>query len=309
MKVLFVSSGNKLLDINPIVRNQGDSLKKNGIEIEYFKIVGRGAVGYLKNIFKLKRFLKKNRFDMVHAHYSLSGYVAALAGGPPLVVSLMGSDAQRGMFSKGIIWLFNKFFWCAMIVKSESMKQKINIQNTKVIPNGVNFEIFEQKDKKNARENVGFYSKNNIIFVADPHRKEKNHELAFKAVKELNDADVKLNVVSDVAYERIPYYYRAADVLLLTSLWEGSPNVVKEAMACNLPIVATDVGDVKEVIGDTEGCYVTSFDPADVSEKLSLALKFGKRTDGREKIKHLDSNVIAQKLISVYEEILEKRKH
>ena len=102
-------------------------------------------------------------------------------------------------------------------------------------------------------------------------------------------------------------YLNAADALVLTSLWEGSPNVIKEAMACNLPIVSTDVGDVKEVIGDTEGCYITSYEPSDVAGKIKLALDFGKRTNGREKIKHLEINTIAKRIIDVYNEVLQKK--
>jgi teichuronic acid biosynthesis glycosyltransferase TuaC len=94
-------------------------------------------------------------------------------------------------------------------------------------------------------------------------------------------------------------------VVLLTSLWEGSPNVIKEAMACNTPIVSTDVGDVKEIIGKTEGCFITSFDPEDVSDKIKKALEFGKRTTGREDIKHLESGVVAKRIIAIYKNVLD----
>jgi teichuronic acid biosynthesis glycosyltransferase TuaC len=90
----------------------------------------------------------------------------------------------------------------------------------------------------------------------------------------------------------------------LTSLHEGSPNIIKEAMACNCPIVSTDVGDVRDVVSGTEGCYVTTYDPEDIAEKLKSALQFNKRTAGREKIQHLDSNIIAHKIISIYKTIL-----
>ncbi len=91
---------------------------------------------------------------------------------------------------------------------------------------------------------------------------------------------------------------------MLTSYNEGSPNVIKEAMACNMPIVSTNVGDVKEVVGKTKGCYITSFEPEDVAEKIKLALEFGKRTIGRDDIKHLESSVIAKKIINVYKSVL-----
>ena len=76
-------------------------------------------------------------------------------------------------------------------------------------------------------------------------------------------------------------------------------------MACNCPIVSTDVGDVKEVIGNTDGCYICSYDPGDVADKIKKALDFGQRTDGREKIKHLDKKIIAQEIIGVYNKVLD----
>ena len=115
----------------------------------------------------------------------------------------------------------------------------------------------------------------------------------------------------DASYELITYYMNAADVLLLTSLWEGSPNVIKEAMACNCPIVSTDVGDVRWVFGETEGCYLTSFDPEDVADKIKLALVFAEeknRTNGRKRIIEfgLDTETIANKIIDVYKKVVLK---
>ncbi len=304
MKVLFVSSGNKKFEDSPIVRIQGESLRKKGVEVDYFYLVGKGLKGYLRNIFRLRSYLKENEFDLVHAHYSLSAIVASLASRLPVVASLMGSDAHANRMMRVIIKYFQRFRWKAVIVKAERMKRENFLTEAVVIPNGVNFQVFGPVDKGTARRKVGFNQKRHIIFVANPVRREKNFQLASQAFKMLDDRDVELNVVSYVKFEMIPYYYYAADVLLITSLWEGSPNVVKEAMACNLPIVATDVGDVREVVGHTNGCYVTSFEPQDVATKLKLALAFGRRTNGRDHIKHLDSQVIARRIIQVYEEVL-----
>jgi len=309
MKVLFVSSGNSEFGISPTVKAQGESLKKNGIEIEYFLIKGKGIYGYHKNILPLRKYLKNDNFDIIHSHYSLSAYVASLAGSKPLVVSLMGSDVQKNLFGCMILKLFNLIFWNSLIVKSNSMKERVGIEKCFIIPNGVDFEKFKEIDKKIAKEKIGFDpNKKHIIFVANPDRYEKNFKLSKEAFNLLDDKSVELNVVCDVTHEMIPYYYYAADVLLLTSLWEGSPNVIKEAMACNCPIVSTDVGDVKEVIGNTGGCYVTSFDPKDVANKIKKALAFEKRTNGRENIEHSDSNIIAKKIIKIYEHVLEKSK-
>ena len=79
-------------------------------------------------------------------------------------------------------------------------------------------------------------------------------------------------------------------------------------MACNLPVVSTPTGDVPEIIGNTEGCYICSQDPEDVAQKLELALRWGKRTDGREKIRHMEIGNISRRIISVYEDLLRRKK-
>jgi glycosyltransferase involved in cell wall biosynthesis len=116
------------------------------------------------------------------------------------------------------------------------------------------------------------------LFVSNPSRPEQNFKLACEAVNLIKDIRINLITLSDVDNSLLVYYYNAADFLILTSYHEGSPNVIKEAMACNCPIVATDDGDIRWVIGDTEGCYITSFDPADVAEKIKMALEFSEKS-------------------------------
>ena len=126
----------------------------------------------------------------------------------------------------------------------------------------------------------------------------------YKALQKIND--VELLTPFPIPAKDVPLYLNLADVLVVTSFEEGSPNVIKEAMACNCPIVSTDVGDVKEVIGNTRGCYITSLDPGDVAEKILLALEFDNRTNGRNNIRYLELNVIAEKIIKVYESVVKR---
>lgn len=306
--VLFVSSGNvKKFGISPIVINQGESLKKNGIEVIYYGIKGKGLVNYFKNIKALKHFIKERNIDIIHAHYSLSGFVATFASrNKTLIVSLMGSDSKAGFFFNVLIKFFYAFFWDKTIVKSLNIKTDLSLNNAVIIPNGVDFELFKPMAKEVAIQKVAFSSnKKYVVFIADPQRKEKNLSLAEESIAILKQKmDVELFVVfgdNGITNSEIPYYLNAADALILTSLHEGSPNVVKEAMACNCPVVSTDVGDVKNVIATTDGCFVTTFDSEDIASKLFKAITHG-RTQGRKNIEFLDSNVIAKKLLDIYNE-------
>lgn len=305
MKVLFVSSG-KQGDIGYIVKNQGESLKRAGIEIDYFIIKGNGYLGYLKNIQKIRRAYKKKKYDLVHAHYSFSAFAASLAGRFPMVVSLMGSDAYKSAFWRRIIQLFYFFRWKITLVKTQRMKDLLKIKNAYIIPNGVDMERFRPESQSIARKKIGIdQEKKIIVFVADPSRHEKNYPLAMESYKRLNREDVELVPVFNVSNESIPVYMNAADVLLLTSKWEGGVNVIKEAMACNLPIVSVDVGDVKQNITGLKNCFLSNHDASELAKNINLVLLSGERSNGREKIieLQLDSNSVANKILDIYKSI------
>jgi teichuronic acid biosynthesis glycosyltransferase TuaC len=301
MKILFVSSGNSKVGISPIIQNQGDSLIREGVELEYFTIKGKDVKGYLKSIFTLREYLKNNSYDIVHAHYSLSAIVASLAGAEPLVVSLMGSDVKANNWFKWIIYFFNYFSWSSVIVKSEDMHLSLGIRKALIIPNGINMNKFIPIDKNIAREKINWNkSKKHILFAADPNRKEKNFLLTKMAFEMISDTNIELHYLKNVPNNMMPYYYNAADVVMLTSLWEGSPNAIKEAMACNIPIVSTDVGDVKNIIGNTSGCFITENTKEDVSIKIMKAISCAKPTLGRKNINDLNDVTVAKNIINIY---------
>jgi glycosyltransferase involved in cell wall biosynthesis len=175
-----------------------------------------------------------------------------------------------------------------------------------VIPNGVDLEKFKPAEKSIALRAAKFKKDKNIIFVSDINSKVKNYDLAKRSVAMLGRNDLDLHVVTGVLQDELSYYYSAADLLILTSLWEGSPNVIKEAMACNCPIVSTDVGDVKEIISGVPGCYITSFDPKDIAEKIKSALDYGKRTSGRMKIRDLEIGIVSEKIHDVYKRVMQE---
>jgi len=318
MKILFVSSGNSIGGISPIIKSQGESLKKEGVDIDFFTIKSKGFKGYFKGISTLKNYIKKEEYSIIHAHYGLSAIVAFFAKNKEkMVVSFMGDDLVGANDYNGrvttisrFVIVLNKFFarhfFHYNIVKSKEMLNVLSLSNSMVISNGVNYKRFYEIDKIDARKyfDEGVDVKR-VLFCSNPGRPEKNYKLAKEAVDLLEDKNIELKYLNGIEQDKLVYHYNAADCLLLTSFHEGSPNVVKEAMACNIPIVSTNVGDVNEVIGNTEGCYVTSFESKDVAHKLKRALAFNKRTKGRENIRHLEESVVAQKIINIYNKILE----
>lgn len=304
MKVLFVSSGNSRSGISPIVMNQALSLQKQGIEVDFFLIKGRGARGYLSNIPALRRKCLESKYDLVHAHYFDSALVPTLSFiKVPLIVSLMGSDVHESPASRKLMKLFSHISWAAVIVKSEDLQKKSGIREAHIIPNGIDLEKFQPMDKQEARKSLSLDpEKKYILFMASPARPEKNFKLAEEAVGLLNDKQAELLVVHGIENEKVATWLNAADVVLMTSLWEGSPNVVKEAMACNRPVVSTRVGDVGSLLDGVEGSFVCEHNPQDVMGKIRLALMFGNQTNGRQKLigLGLDEKSIAGRIIKLY---------
>lgn len=307
MKVLFVASGNKAVGrVSAFVQSQYDSLREAGLEMVMFPVVGHGWRGYLNNLRSLRELIKKEKPDVVHAHYSSCGYLASLASwgmDTKTVVSILGSFPRKN-FKLRLVRFCIGHVWDATIVKSERTRSQLE-RDLPVIPNGVNLDRFSVIDQEKARELVGFgKDKKYVIFVSNPDRPEKRYELAQAAVGRLDDGMVQLVPVYDKPHEEVVTYMCAADVLVLTSVSEGSPNVIKEAMACNCPIVMTDVGDGKWVTEGVEGTYVsTSSDPAEIAGLLEKALAFHARTRGREKVSELGlgSDQVAERIIRIYQ--------
>jgi teichuronic acid biosynthesis glycosyltransferase TuaC len=328
VKILFVCSGNYRSNsigqgISPILRSQRGSLEKCGVSVEYYPITGRGLLNYIVHIPKLKSVLKNGPYDVVHAHYGLCGIVCLLARNKEkLVVSFMGDDLIGSVNNKGkysllgdIIVSINKFIskrFDYVVLKSDELAKIIDYKYRAVIPNGVDLDNFYEVNKKEARKVLGIDERKKIIlFISNPARAEKNYKLAEMSVDALDDKNIQLIAVHSIEQELLKYYYSAADLLLLTSYHEGSPNVIKEAMACNCPIVSTDVGDVSWIIGETKGCFITSFEIEDVAEKIKMALDYSTvkgRTNGRVRIIELgvDSNSVAKRIINIYEKLITK---
>jgi teichuronic acid biosynthesis glycosyltransferase TuaC len=148
-------------------------------------------------------------------------------------------------------------------------------------------------------------SKRTVLFLGNKNEIRKNYQLAEAAVRLMKLDDVELINPYPVKHADVPKLLSTADVLAVPSLMEGSPNVVKEAMACNCPIVATDTGDIKWVIGETEGCYVSTFNVIEFSAKLKLALQYAYtngRTQGAQRLQvlGLDDDTVAHTIIGVY---------
>jgi teichuronic acid biosynthesis glycosyltransferase TuaC len=312
MRVLFVSAGTRAGVPAEVVKNQGEALIQQGVDLRHF-CVGRGGLwGYASALPRLRKEIKMFRPDVVHAHYSLSGFLAAISGAKPLLVSIMGSEPNGGLIHRLLIRLFIKYFWTETIVKTSAMAQKLKLDESHVVPNGVNISRFKPIDQAEAMAKTQFEKgTKNIIFVSNPARPEKNWTLAEKAVALMDDPEVKLTAVCDKSNSELVYFYNSASVLLLTSMWEGSPNVIKEAMACNCPIVATDVGDIRFLCGDTKGTYITSFNCNDITARLKDAVRYSEengRTNGREHILRngLDSVSVSEKLEGIYERIIKR---
>ncbi|AWW33282.1 glycosyl transferase family 1 [Echinicola strongylocentroti] len=314
INALFVSSGNlKNFDLAPFIKVQGESLSQVGINVTYFKIKGKGSKGYINNIENLKKFIKENNFDIIHAHFTLSGWVAALTfPKQPLILSLMGTDALGRVKSQWqIAKVFNHLTMLTYAIQpfvKKIISKSINIdkhvwikKKSYILPNGVDLAKFDGKRTDFRKELHLDENKKYILFLGNKADKNKN----FQFLKEAEDELAKLNftVIAPypVSHQTIIKYLSCVDMVVMCSIQEGSPNVVKEAMASNCKGVFTDVGDVREVVGNTPGYGITSFKKEDLLDKI-LEVDAMPICQGRNRLidKKLDTKNIALKLKSIY---------
>lgn len=303
------------------VASQIESVRRAGVDVQVEFIDGRrNRFHYGLGIQKVRRLALSGRFDLVHAHYGLTGFVASFQP-LPLVVSfcgddLLGTPARKGGLtskSRVVRALSHVAARCAhgIICKSDELRaalpRVVDRERAHVLPNGVDISRFSPGDRSVARARLGLKADETVvIFPGTPNERRKRLDLAQAAIRELAVRGImaKLWVVTGVPHGEMPDYYRAADALLLTSDWEGSPNVVKEALCCNLPVVSVEAGDVRRWFGLVTGCVLVERRPSAIAEGLRRVLVSSKQIDGSNVRNELDSARIAGDIIRVYKEII-----
>lgn len=300
MKVLIVCSENSG-KIAPFILEQVESISILGVETDFFTIRAKGWKGYLKSRKELVRKIIEFQPDLIHAHYGLSGLLANLQRKVPVITTYHGSDINDDNVYKFSKWAV-KFSKYNIFVSEKNYQKASNFKKSTIIPCGVDVEIFYPMDKGFVRENLGYDKTEKLVLFSGSFDNEiKNPKLAKMAVEKLDK--VTLIELKGYSREEVALLMNAVDCCLMTSISEGSPQFIKEAMACNCPIVTVDVGDVFELIEGVSGCFKADFHVDDVANKILMAVRANSKVESRERLLdlNLDMASIAKKIYDIYQ--------
>jgi len=328
MRVLFVT--NMWPDeVRPwygsFVHSQARSLEAIGLEVDVLAIRGYASQWeYLRGAGEMVRRSLRARHDIVHAHYGHSAIIARLGLGRPLVVSYCGDDllgtptpgrpTEMTAASRRLARTFAQVARVASATITKSRQMELELPESMrprnhVIPNGVDLDFFKPIDRAQARRRLGWEAQEKVaLFVGNPSNERKNHALAERAVARAaaERPQLRLRVASGIAPEDVPVWMSAADALVHPSWSEGSPNTVKEAMACELPVVATPVGDVPERLDGIPGCHVAAADEEAFAAGVLDAIDHGRCPEARAAVAELSIDRVAHRVAAVYESVLRR---
>lgn len=288
------------------VREQVESLRLAGVDVDVMFVDGAGGkLNYLKGIFDLRKKLRSNKYDLIHAHYVFSGWIARMQRKVPVIVSSHGSDT---LGFQG--WLLRMLYPVvdAMTITSRQNQNRAHLPNTIVLACGTDTNVFKPMDRNETRARLQWVpERRTILFVGVdvPLKRLDIIRAAHSIVAEHRD-DVDLFTAHKVSRDMIPVLMNAADVLVLASDTEGAPVVVREAAACNLPVVSVDVGDVAEFLDGMNNCYICERTPESMAKAVEYVLASGQRSNGREFIDRYSIQAAVEKLMALYKMVIEK---
>jgi glycosyltransferase involved in cell wall biosynthesis len=313
MKVLLITSE---WDLCPFIERQVEFLRERSIEIDVFIFRGnKSPFQYLRAWIRIRKMFLFSKYDLIHANFGQSALLA-MPLIKPLVVSFHGSDLLgikrkngKNTFTGFILQSWSKYVSkLAAKVTTVSHEMANNLPKTVeycLLPCGVDLELFKPASSQQCREKLNLSGdKKLILFGGRPERLDKRLWLAKKCVSEISaQYNAELVTMSSVPHEKVPEYINACNLVLLTSKQEGSPNIVKEALACNVPVVSVDVGDVRERITNIKGCFISESDsPAHIIKALVKGLTFNEEFKGREEDKVIDQ------LVEIYRDSIYSKK-
>jgi len=305
------------------VRDEVGALRAAGADVDVYFVNGRAnKLHYFASPFGFARRLRSRAYDIVHVHHSFCAFVATMQRSTPVVWTFHEGEitstddiirADRPI--KRLV--YSKRFKRAMarrvdvvIVVSEHLKGPLRRPDALVIPAGVDTASFRPMDKTEAKTRLGLEAtRRYVLFPSERGRVEKRYDLALAGVERYRalGGDVELLRLENVPHEQVPLYMNASEAMLMTSAFEASPVTVREALSCNVPVLSTDVGDVRSVIGDLDGCFLVEDDPEDIAQKLRTALDRRSPFAGREKMLVYSLDRTAKQLIALYEELARTR--
>ena len=311
MRILIVCSGNapnfEFQKHQAFIYDQVEALKRadDSLQFDYFFIKGKGISGYLSCLTVLRKQLQSQPYHAIHAHVAMSGLLANLQRRVPVITTFHGSDINEPMLRavSGLVErLSRKTIYVSSLLAGKALAGQP--QKRTVIPCGVDFELFRPRPKQECRAQSGLLNhKRYVLFSSGFNNPVKNYPLARAALEQLQDDSIELLELKNYTRHEVALLFSAVDVALMTSHSEGSPQFVKEALACNCPVVSTDVGDVRLVLGNVPDCYLTSYHATDIAEKLRQALANTVPATSRNYIQHLDNQSIARKIRAVYRQL------
>ncbi len=307
------------------VEQQIRGLRAKGVEMEVFFVdrLSQGMSCYYRMRRALAVAVERFEPDLLHVMYGgvMADQVTRQFSGWPLVVTFHGSDLfgenHSGWVRKWIshygVLCSRKAAWRArgIVVVSRFLEgllpSGVDRSKVRIIPCGVDLERFEPQDREECRRRLGWAVDGfHVLFASNAGDPVKRPALAREAVALLRRSGVRaeLHYLREVPYADVPRWLNASDAVILTSFQEGASTIVKEALACNVPVVSVDVGDVAERIEGIEGCYLAESDAVDLAEKLRRVHDGPRRVQGRERMQDLSIERIAERLGDFYEEVL-----
>jgi glycosyltransferase involved in cell wall biosynthesis len=301
------------------IKAQMDSVRPLGVDYDLLFVNGRlSRRNYYRAIPELRRRLQSAPYDLIHAHMGLAGWVGRCQFHLPLVVSFLGNDIPGKVDRRGRTTAYGRCLEfaskvlarlaSAVIVKSLEMKRLLRLESAHVIPNGVDLGRFPLMDRDAARSMLGLSAqKKFVLFPYHPEEPRKRYDLVQAVVERARSSVPELEIlpVSRLPQEQVAAYMNAADVMVMASMMEGSPNAVKEALAVNLPLVTVDVGDTAELIEGTQGNYLVPRDVEIMAAKVVEVCRSGARSSSRDSIaRRLSLERVAAQVVDVYRSVV-----
>lgn len=310
LRVLQLATSNEIF-----FKQQIETLEQKGVDTEVLVVPGaeqvdgamanqRGITEYLRFFPVVRRALSNGEFDLIHANYGLTAPYAITQFRIPVVLTLWGSDVVGfdGLVTKACAWRAD-----AITVRSEEMRELLGRDDAYILPSGVDLAKFQPMDTIMARKQVGWNNRErHVLFPYSVEYERKNYPLAERITRKVENRiseTVRLHTISGIPHEEVAYYYNAADAVLLTSEHEGSPNTVKEAMACNVPVVSTDVGDVMNRLKNVDPGGVGASEE-ELVDLLGSVLVKKRRSNGRQKVREVSWDRIGDDILSIYQSVL-----